>query len=384
MMTSDEKKTTVSQLNFKIKALLESASILQDIWISGEISNFKYFAQGGQYYFNLSDDTATINCVLYATALQYMNFQPANKQKVTVRGKVIVFQKRGQLMFQAAYMTEDGLGDQAKQLNALIKQLHAEGLFDPEHKLPIPEFPDRIGIITSPDSAALWDFVTTYKQIASYSRLMVIPAVMQGASSALSIIEALDFAASEKLDVIVIIRGGGSAQDLASFNDEKLVRALFHCPIPSVTGLGHDVDHSLLDLVADKKCSTPTACAEFIAKPVFHLKEFIRLSMQRFESKLLYLLDQDFDTIHDALREAAALTSEKIEKAKKDTEILTEKLVYLNPFNPVKRGYSIVEKHNHRVRSVKSLVIGDTIHTQFIDGTIESVVSDIHYEHKKH
>ena len=382
MTITESTHISVSEMNFRIKALLESSGPLRDVWVKGEISNLKHYSKGGQIYFNLSDEQATINCVLYASALSYMSFVPKNNQAVFVRGKAILFQKRGQLMFQVAYMTEDGIGEEAKKLEALYKQLSDEGLFEQKHKKAIPEFPERIGIITSPDSAAMWDFVTTYKQYASYSKLMIIPAVMQGAQSALSVIEALDFASTEQLDLIVIIRGGGSSQDLASFNDENLVRALFRCPVPSITGLGHEVDSSLLDLVADQSCATPTACAEFVIKAVLELKQFIRLSLQKYESQIGYKLDKELCHIENSLQQADQAVSKRLQQARAELELLNKKCFYLNPFNPIKRGYAYIEKEGQKLRSVKSLSEGDTINSNFIDGSVTSVVSGIQYEQR--
>lgn len=368
---------SISELNHLIKVTLESFDHLDDIWISGEISQFKHYAKGNHYYFYLSDEKSTINCVVYSSFVKLIQFKPKVGQRIFARGKIQYFQNKGTLMFQVSYMTMDGSGNQLKAYNELKKQLKHAGYFDPENKLNIPHFPTNIGVITAPDSAALGDFISTIRQENTYSNIYLLPSVMQGEHAALSIIEHIDYAIAYKMDVIVIIRGGGSSQDLNIFNDENLCRKLFSCKTPIITGIGHQTDESLADLIADKALITPTACAHFLTEPFQAIKQTILNLFANLEQHFIAkcnIIEQQLLSKHYQL---SATVEKKIVSYKHKIELLCNHCLALNPITTLKQGYSITSQQKKRISSVSKLSKNDMIITEFFDGSIKSHIKEI-------
>ena len=281
-----KQKYTVSELNNVLKTIVEDSYLTQDIWVSGEITQVNFYQNGNHVYFNLSDGDATINCVIYNISSKNINSIPAKGQHIFARGSVNFYHKKGSLIFQVAYFSDYGKGKKHEKLQLLTQQLEKEGLFDVKNKLAIPHFPKTIAMITSPESAAMWDFVTAIRSITQFPRLILIPTTMQGTQSDFSIIESLDFAIKENVDLIAIIRGGGSVEDLSTFNREIIVRKIFDCPIPVITGIGHKTDLHLCDLVSDLNCATPTACAEHIGATFKQIKLMIEKTLTNIRNKI--------------------------------------------------------------------------------------------------
>jgi len=380
MLKTKQKAHSISHINAYIKDTLEEEPFLQDIWITGEITNLRFYAQGQQLYFNLTDGQSVINCVMYSNFLRLLKWKPDNGQLVFARGKVKVFNKKGTYIFQAAFLNQDGLGQENLKFEALKQALLKEGLFDPDCKKPIPRYPRSIGVITSHDSAAMWDFVKICRDTCHYFSINIIPAVMQGAQSAFSIIEALDQSEKHAFDVIVIIRGGGSQEDLASFNDELLVRRLFQHEIPVISGIGHEVDVTLTDFVSDLRCSTPTAVAKHLSQPFDDLVQFLEQTLVSIESSMDYQLTQTKDRLIQSLEKIQSLTSTRHQHVTQHFELLSKQLAYANPLHQLKRGYSVTRLRSSQqiITSVKDVALDDMIQVRLRDGHIEGVITKKH------
>tara|TARA_A100001015_G_scaffold215379_1_gene241797 strand:+ start:472 stop:1623 length:1152 start_codon:yes stop_codon:yes gene_type:complete len=376
MKIKEDKPLSVSLVNTNIKNILENNILLQDIWIEGELSNVKFYAKGNQLYFNLTDGKATINCVIYSQFLRLLTFQPKDGLAIFARGKIKVFQNKGTYIFQVAFLSLDGIGKNNLAFEELKKKLTQEGLFNQEFKKDLPPFPKSIAVITSPDSAAMWDFVTTTRKEFGYFTLTIIPAVMQGVQASMSIIEALNKSESYEFDLVVIIRGGGSQEDLSCFNDELLIRRVFHHKTPIIVGIGHEVDLSLLDLVADKSCSTPTAVAkdiltsfEFLKNNLIHYLNFIHNYISILKTELL-------DETHFLLDTLQRNVGVRLKDVKSTFDFISKQLAYSNPLHQLEKGYSIVttDTSNLPVKSVKDVKINDSLQIKVFDGIINSSV----------
>ena len=373
---------SISELNHIIKFSLESNPILADIWITGEITQFKHYAKANQYYLYITDGKAVINCVMYAKTLSFLTFKPSIGQQVFVRGKILFFQNKGSLIFQIAYMTPDGMGAEIKKLAELKAQFKKEGFFDPHTKLPLPLYPEKIGLITSLDSAAMGDFVATLRQTNRYSELMVIPTTVQGSHGALSLSESIDLAINQHCDLIAIVRGGGSTQDLSLFNDENLCRKIQASPIPTITGIGHQTDESLADLVADASAVTPTACANLITKPLLDLQQRLHEVYLQFTNLISNKINDIYQTAIHANQLLQSHVEHSLTLYESRITHLSQLIVTLNPLNTLSKGYSITTHHGKPITSTKNLSKDDMISTACVDGTIDSIIKEIHYDKK--
>lgn len=254
---------SVSQLNSKAKSLMETE--LGSVWLEGEISNFIQ-AASGHWYFTLKDSDAQIKCALFKFKNRLIRFSPAEGEKVIIKGKVSLYEARGDYQIIADYMEPSGLGKLQQELNALIEKLEANNLFAVENKKTLPYLPKAIGVITSPSGAAIHDVITVLQRRCPMIPVILYPSVVQGSSASNSIRAALKTALKRKeCDVILITRGGGSLEDLWCFNNEQLAIELSDCDIPIVAAIGHEVDITITELVADLRAATPSAAAELIA-----------------------------------------------------------------------------------------------------------------------
>ena len=260
---STRKVLTVSQLNSKAKRLMESE--LGSVWLEGEISNF-IKAGSGHWYFTLKDSNAQIKCAIFKFKNRLINLSPKEGDKVVVKGKVSLYEARGDYQMIADYMEPSGVGDLQQKLNALVKKLEGENLFSAENKKTLPFLPKTIGVITSPTGAAIHDVLTVLERRCPMVQIIIYPTQVQGKEATANIISVLDQAQTRsECDVLLMTRGGGSLEDLWSFNDERLAYKIFECSIPIVAAIGHEVDVTITELVADLRAATPSAAAELIA-----------------------------------------------------------------------------------------------------------------------
>lgn len=281
---------TVSQLNNRVKGVLENQ--IASIWLTGEISNLTK-AASGHWYFSLKDDAAQIRCAMFRFKTQSLRFSPSEGDKVVVKGKVSLYEARGDYQLIADYMEPAGVGALQQKLNQLINKLKALGLFSQEHKQPLPKLPVRIGVITSPNGAAIHDVLTVLQRRCPMIPVVIYPTQVQGESGAASIIKALQSAQKRnECDVLLITRGGGSLEDLWCFNDEQLAQKIFDCKIPIVAAIGHEVDTTIAELVADLRAPTPSAAAELLAPDQQALQQRLDLLSMRLSGVLFNQIDQ--------------------------------------------------------------------------------------------
>lgn len=252
---------TVSALVRYLKSRLEHDAMIQGVLVEGEISNFSSY-RSGHWYFSLKDSGAQIRCVMFASSNRTVSFSPKDGDKVTVRGDISVFESRGELQLLVTGMKPSGIGDLFLQFEQLKKKLAEEGLFDEAHKKPIPAYPFKICLITGKNTAARADVLNTVSRRWPPAQIYEFPVLVQGKESASQIIKALNDADGMGFDVILLVRGGGSIEDLWSFNDEQLARTIYALKTPIITGVGHEVDFTIVDFVSDLRAPTPTGAAE--------------------------------------------------------------------------------------------------------------------------
>jgi len=270
----------VSELNAEVSLLLNQSFPL--LWVEGEISNFSRPASG-HFYFSLKDSKAQIRCAMFRNRNQQLDLIPKNGLKVLVRGRVGLYQARGEFQLIAEHMEDAGVGFLQQQFEALKEKLAVKGWFDSRFKKQLPTFPNKIGIISSPTGAALHDILNVLKRRCPQIPILIYPVAVQGVQAAIQLESVLRQAnTSKQCDVLIIARGGGSIEDLAAFNDEHLARALYETEIPIVTGIGHEIDFTIADFIADQRAPTPSAAAELVSPNNLHLK----VTLQRLEQKM--------------------------------------------------------------------------------------------------
>ena len=370
---------SVSEFNKTIKLILESDMLLKDCWIYGEISGLKSYAHGKQHYFTLTDGNSQLNCVLYNNTFSELSFSPQNGLAVFVRGKPVVFHKKGRYVFHIHFMTLSGDGLLQYSFEHLKSKLHKEGLFDPENKQEIPRYPSHVGLITAPNSAALHDFIRIKMDTAPHLKLSLIPAVMQGADSPKMIINALQIAHIHALDVIVILRGGGSAEDLSAFNDEDLVRYIAQCATPIVSAIGHDVDHTLTDFVVDYRCPTPTAAAHHICYPFINWKTQTTSRIKLISEQLQARIQITKTTLYNALHQYQQYLTQSLTTQKNHMDHTMKRLAANNPVFLLQKGYGITRHSETReiINSVSELNKQCKLYTSLQDGAFTSIVTEI-------
>ena len=287
-LAPERKVWSVSELTTRIRDLLESE--FHDIWVEGEISNC-HEAQSGHLYFTLKDARAQVRCVCFRNQFRLLKFRPEDGLHVTVRGSVSVYEPRGEYQIYVEHVEPVGLGALQLAFEQLKKRLEAEGLFDPARKKPLPVLPRRIGLITSPRGAAVRDVVRILRRRFPNVHLILYPVRVQGDGAARDIVEAIGFFNRRQLvDVLLLVRGGGSLEDLWAFNEERVARAIAAATIPIITGVGHETDFTIADFVADVRASTPSAAAEIVVRTRQEFDQHLAQLQQKMTQQIRYLL----------------------------------------------------------------------------------------------
>ncbi|MBQ7953456.1 MAG: exodeoxyribonuclease VII large subunit, partial [Clostridia bacterium] len=272
---------TVTQLNKYIKNLLETDINLSQISVKGEISNFKLHSSG-HCYMTIKDETAQIRAVMFKTYTSSLKFTPENGMKITATGKISVYERDGQYQMYIFSMQPDGLGDLHVEFEKLKAKLTAEGIFDASHKKPIPKTPKTIGVVTSPTGAAIRDIINVVTRRYPLAEIIVCPVLVQGENSAKQIANAIEYMNRENMaDVLIVGRGGGSIEDLWSFNEEVVAYAIYNSKIPIISAVGHETDFTIADFAADLRAPTPSAAAELAVPSVLELKGNISMYLNR-------------------------------------------------------------------------------------------------------
>ncbi len=401
MIMYNREPLSVTQVNLYIKQVLGRDDILNNILVKGELSNFKAHSSG-HMYMSLKDETGVMRAVMFRSAAARLAFRPENGMKVIARGRISVYERDGQYQLYIDHMEQDGIGDLHIAFERLKKKLEAEGLFDPRHKKPLPKYPKTIGVVTAPTGAAIRDILNILSRRFSYSDVTLYPVLVQGENSAKSIVEAIEyFNRTNSADVLIVGRGGGSIEDLWSFNEEIVARAIYASHIPIVSAVGHEVDFTISDFAADLRAPTPSAAAELVVPEQKELREkfnnvYSRLytcanrvtergrlrlkvfsesgalknPMSKIDDSRIYL-----DTLSKAIENACAGA---LNKKRNSLAVGASKLEALSPLSALSRGFSLTrDKSGSVLKSVKSLTAGDTIGVTLSDGHVSAVVSDV-------
>lgn len=389
---------TVTQVNLYIKEMLSSDDVLSHITIKGEISNFKAHSSG-HMYMSLKDETGVIRAVMFRSAAGRLQFRPENGMKVIASGRVSVYERDGQYQLYIEYMQQDGLGDLHIAFEKLKQKLSTEGLFDPKHKKPLPKYPKRIGVITAPTGAAIRDILNILSRRFKYADVVLYPVLVQGENAAMSIAVALKyFNENNAADVLIVGRGGGSIEDLWAFNEEIVARAIYDSRIPVISAVGHEVDFTISDFVADLRAPTPSAAAELVVPSQEELKDKFNnvygrlyscagriLEKNRLRLRLLTekpvlktperSLDERrlyLDGLYNRFENAYKNILKEKEQALK---LNASKLDGLSPLSALSRGFSVTKDEGGRVvKSVEQVKKGDKISVVVSDGEIRASV----------
>lgn len=388
---------SVSDLNRYMKDKVADDEYLKSVFVRGEISNFKHHYTG-HMYFTLKDENSLIKCIMFKSSTLTLNFVPKDGMKVNVLGSVAVFERDGVYQIYCKAMQEDGVGDLYAKFKELKDKLEKEGLFDAEHKKKIPMMPKVIGVLTSNTGAVIRDIinVSTRRNPNCYIRLYPVP--VQGPGAAEKIVDAIRFMNEHKLaDVLIVARGGGSLEDLWPFNEEIVARAIYNSELPVISAVGHETDFTIADFVADLRAPTPSAAAELAVTDIFDLQDRINL----YQRRLQLLLRKKVEVLrlrYDKCMKSRCFTEpsylfqdrylkldsfvKNLEKAinlkMKDYKLKTvEKITKLDAMSPLKtlaRGYTVVEKDDKLVKSVKDLKKDDIINVRLNDGKIDAKI----------
>ena len=400
MYTPTPKVYSVNELNNYVKGLLDNDENLKYIFVSGEISNFKAH-YSGHMYMTIKDETASLKAVMFAGNASRLKFSVENGMKVIAFGTVSLFPRDGSFQLYITDMQPDGVGALSIAFEQLKKKLEAEGLFSQAHKKPIPQFPKRVGVVTSSTGAAIQDIFNVLKRRHPACEVVVRPAQVQGEGAAQDIARAIDeFNALGGADVLIVGRGGGSVEDLWAFNEEIVARAVYNSRIPIISAVGHETDYSICDFVADLRAPTPSAAAELAVPDRAELKAellaykqqlftFVRNEIAFQRNKLSAIgksgaLKDPIVKINDSRKNLAYLNehlSDIVEaqlKAKRlEFSGLVGKLDALSPLGVIARGYALVSKDDSLLTSVSGVSVGDNIKIKLSDGEAFAQVTDI-------
>ena len=389
---------SVSQINFYIKSIIENDGSLQFVLVTGEISNLTVHQRSGHIYLSLKDSNSVISAVMFAGNARRLKFRLENGMKVICRGRISVYEPSGRYQLYIEDMQPDGVGALTLAFEQLKKSLAQKGLFDNAHKKPLPKFPKTIGVITSPTGAAVQDITNIIRRRFPSADIVLAPVLVQGESAPEQLVRAVNkFSASKIADVIIIGRGGGSAEDLWAFNDEQLAYAVYNCETPIISGVGHETDFTICDFVADVRASTPSAAAE-LAVPdrqelmsyYFKQKQYIsamldrkiKTAQLRLENQQRRMSASSPKLKAEQLEKQLSAKSEKLTRfmniyiSNKENKLIAakRKLDGLNPFNVLNRGYAIAEKDEKIITSSKQLKDGDDFTVILSDGKINAKV----------
>lgn len=397
---TERRIATVTQINNFIKVLLERTEVLQNLWIKGEISNFKLHSSG-HIYMTLKDEGAVLRAVMFRSAAMRLKFRPENGMKVSARGRIGVFERDGQYQLYIEEMEEDGRGDLYRLFEELKRKLGEEGLFDEKKKKKIPRFPKKIGIVTSPTGAAVRDIINILRRRYPLCEAVLYPALVQGQGASESIVRAIEYFNAEKsADVLIVGRGGGSIEDLWAFNEEATVRAVYASDIPVISAVGHETDFTLTDFAADLRAPTPSAAAElavpqaediysFLEGCAVRSKALLLAKAQARERQLSLLTSRpsltDFSRTIERRIQETDRAEDNLLKAyenlvQKKTASLSGAASSLDAMSPLKvleRGYSVASKDGRTIRSVSGVKEGDDIDIRLTDGTVRAKVEAV-------
>ena len=369
---------SVFQLNEYIKTRFENDENLQSILVQGEISNFK-LASNGVYYFSLNDLTnnASISCVLFKNSYVKLGFTPNNGDKVIIYGSINIYSGKCNVSLKAYNIIKQGIGSKLLQFEQLKEKLFKEGLFDESKKRKINIFPKTIGVISALNSAALKDILVNIKRRYPFCDIYVFPCQVQGQNASQDILKAFLKSQEYQLDTLIIGRGGGSSEDLSAFNDETLIRAIANRNCPIISAVGHEIDLTLIDYIADKRASTPTGAAELATADKREIKQLLENYDKQIKTKIISKLNAYINEFNYLKQNISSIIKGRIEKINLQIENYEKRLNDLHPYNILKRGYSVTFVDNKVVKDIKQIKVGNIITTKLKNGTIISEIKEV-------
>ncbi len=392
--THSENPLTISELTQSIKYTLQTK--FSSVFVIGEISNFKTHFSSGHSYFTLKDDSAQIKAVMWKSVMPRLNFTPEDGMKVYAWGRITLYEPRGDYQIEVSMMRIEGIGELQFAFEKLKEKLQKEGLFDEERKRALPEFPSRVALVTSASGAVVQDFINVTKKRYPCTTIVVIESSVQGAGSLESILKAMTYANKPEngFEIIVLARGGGSLEDLWTFNEEKLARAIYNSKVPVVSAIGHQTDFTISDFVADVRAATPSNAAEIIFKDKndllerliqidYNLKlnikekiDYYREQLNRIEKSYVFNRPKDilgkYSIILDEYeRKMTSLIKSNIETKKEKLSNFKKILVSISPEQTLKRGFTYVTKNQKIISRKKQLNKNDILSIKFYDGESE-------------
>lgn len=390
----------VGDLTRYIRELFDIDYRLQAVRVAGEISNFVR-ARSGHLYFTLKDSEAQLKCVMWRSSAEKLAFRPSNGDAVVARGRVSVYESGGVYQLYADRLEPAGRGNLAIQFEQLKQQLLAQGLFDAEHKQEIPTFPRKIGIVTSADAAALQDILNVLRRRFPLVSVLIAPTLVQGDLAPQQIVRALQWLdGREDIDTIIVARGGGSMEDLWAFNDERVARAMFAARHPLISGVGHEVDFTIADFVADLRAPTPSAAAELAVPDISEFVQHITYARKRLTSTINSLLEQRQRFVDTLARELHTnspqariendvqrldnlgwrlhqATNRQLSEKRSQLAVMQAQLNAVSPMATLSRGYAIVRHPEYGVvRSLTQVADGDKLDVQVADGKFAVTVTE--------
>ena len=391
---------SVSQLNRYVKSIIEQDYNLQTVFVQGEISNFTNHYRTGHYYMTIKDEYSSIRAVMFKSANSRLRFMPENSMNVIIKGRVSVFERDGQYQLYIDDMQPDGAGALSLAFEQLKNKLAAEGLFDESRKRPIPRFPERVGVVTSPTGAAIRDIINVISRRFPAAELILCPVQVQGASAAGQIQAAIElFNTKKAADVLIVGRGGGSAEELWAFNEEPVARAVAASEIPVISAVGHETDFTICDFAADLRAPTPSAAAEIAVPDITALGELLGSFSRRMNSAVGGTLTHEKARLEaraqllkrlsprnyiDDLAARCGGAGVRIDSAVRhsmevrrgEISALCARLDALSPLRVIARGYAVASSGGKVLTSPSQVEVGDTIDLRLAGGELKCEVID--------
>ena len=397
----------VGEANQLVKLLLDNEPMLQNIYVRGELSNYKIYPSG-HHYFTLKDPEGALRCVMFRGQASRLRFRPENGMKVIAAGRISVFPRDGAYQLYCDALTPEGAGDLAVAFEQLKARLCQEGLFDPAHKKPLPPYPEKIAVVTSSAGAAVHDMIRILKRRYPLAKVILLPVRVQGAEAPPEIAGAIRYADKWKIgDVIITGRGGGSMEDLWAFNDERVARAIYSCEIPVISAVGHEPDVTIADFVADARASTPSNAAEIAVPDQTELRRWLREAgdrMERGETARLETLRQRLETLRsnrvmkDQLscvqdkrmeldhvqRRLGDLSGVLVSRKRERFAALSAALDAMSPLKVLGRGYAMARNQSGVVlKSCKDVSAGEHVSVTLGEGGFSCVVDKVYEKERK-
>ena len=394
---------TVRQVNSYIKNMFAQDFMLNRIYVKGEVSNLKYHTSG-HIYFSLKDESGTIACVMFAGSRSGLSFRMEEGQQIIVLGVVDVYARDGKYQLYARKIVRDGVGLLYERFELLKKELQEMGMFAPEYKQKIPKYIRRLGVVTAPTGAAVRDIINITKRRNPFVQIILYPALVQGEGAAESIVKGIHALEAEKVDVMIVGRGGGSMEDLWAFNEEAVARAVFDCSVPVISAVGHETDTTIIDFVADLRAPPPSAAAELAVYDFMEMKKnlklreekllhFMQLILERKRQKLEQYslrmrayhpqqrLNEQRQFAADAENRLRREMMRRLEQEKYRLGLMAERLKGLSPLEKLSQGYAYVENSSGaNVRTVSNVKQGEQITVYVTDGRIRAEVTGVEKE----